>query len=160
MKSIMKIVLTGGPCGGKSTALSRIEQVYTAMGYKVVFVSETATELITGGVAPWLIKNVDFQTALLSMQLFREKTYEDLAAKLADEKVLIVCDRGVLDNKAYMSADEFAKVLKALNTNEIDLRDHYDAVFHLVSAADGAAEFLYYREQRSPYRKRGASCRA
>jgi len=141
MQTINKIVLTGGPCGGKSTALSRIEQVYTAMGYKVIFVSETATELITGGIAPWLIKNIDFQTSLLSMQLFREKTYEKLARKLSDEKVLIVCDRGALDNKAYMSDDEFSKVLAALNTNEIDLRDHYDAVFHLVSAADGAAKF-------------------
>ena len=141
MQTISKIVLTGGPCGGKSTALSRIEQIYTAMGYKVVFVSETATELITGGVAPWLINNVDFQTSLLSMQLFREKTYEQLAGKLSDEKVLVVCDRGALDNKAYMSENDFLEVLSALNTNEVDLRDNYDAVFHLVSAADGAETF-------------------
>ena len=111
------------------------------MGYKVIFVAETATELITGGIAPWMIENVDYQTILLSMQLFREKTYEELAKKLPDEKILIVCDRGALDNKAYMTDKEFSAVLSALNTNEIEMRDHYDAVFHLVSAADGAEQF-------------------
>jgi len=84
---------------------------------------------------------VDFQTSLLSLQLFRERTYEGLAGKPPDEKIMIVCDRGALDNKAYMSADEFSSALAALGTNEVDLRDHYDAVFHLVSAADGAEAF-------------------
>lgn len=49
---ISKIVITGGPCGGKSTALGRIKDRFTAKGYRVLFVSETATELISGGVAP------------------------------------------------------------------------------------------------------------
>ena len=141
MQSITKIVLTGGPCGGKSTALSKIEQVYTAMGYKVIFVSETATELIAGGVTPRSVQAVDFQSALLSMQVFREKKYEELACKLTADKVLLVCDRGALDNKAYMSAAEYAEVLSVLQMNEIELRDGYDAVFHLVSAADGAPQF-------------------
>ena len=57
------------------------------------------------------------------------------------EKVLIVCDRGALDNKAYMDGLEFAQVLEFFGTNEIELRDNYDAVFHLVTAAKGAEEF-------------------
>ena len=50
---ISKIVITGGPCAGKSTAMSWVQNAFTQMGYTVLFVSETATELITGGVAPW-----------------------------------------------------------------------------------------------------------
>lgn len=57
------------------------------------------------------------------------------------EKVLIVCDRGVLDNKAYMTDEEFAAMLQYIGTNEVTLRDNYDAVFHLVTAAKGAEEF-------------------
>lgn len=57
------------------------------------------------------------------------------------EKVLIVCDRGALDNKAYMDEVEFQTALAFMNTNEVDLRDRYDAVFHLVTAAKGAREF-------------------
>ena len=41
---ISKIVITGGPCAGKSTAMSKIQNAFTQMGYKVLFVSEN-TEL-------------------------------------------------------------------------------------------------------------------
>ena len=57
------------------------------------------------------------------------------------EKVLIVCDRGTLDNKAYMNDAEFAEAVRAIGSNEVELRDSYDAVFHLVTAAKGAEEF-------------------
>ena len=57
------------------------------------------------------------------------------------EKVLIVCDRGVLDNKAYMTDEEFATMLQYIGTNEVTLRDTYDAVSHLVTAAKGTEKF-------------------
>ena len=51
---ISKIVITGGPCAGKSTAMSWIQNAFTQKGYRVLFVPETATELINGGIAPWI----------------------------------------------------------------------------------------------------------
>jgi hypothetical protein len=39
---------------------------------------------------------------------------------LDSDKVLLVCDRGALDNKAYMAEDEFKSVLMALKANEIE----------------------------------------
>ncbi len=60
---------------------------------------------------------------------------------MAVDKVLIVCDRGTIDNKAYMDDIEFAEALQFVASNEVELRDQYDAVFHLVSAAKGAEEF-------------------
>jgi CYTH domain-containing protein/thymidylate kinase len=155
MKTITKIVLTGGPCGGKSTALSRIEEFYTSMGYKVIIISETASDLILGGIAFGSIPDIDFQTALLSLMLFREKNFVNCAEKLQDEKILIVCDRGALDNKAYLSAEDFSELMKRLNTNEIELRDNYDAVFHLVSPADGAEQF--YTTDNNQARKESAN---
>ena len=50
---IRKIVITGGPCAGKTTAMSWIQNEFSKLGYTVLFVPETATELISGGVAPW-----------------------------------------------------------------------------------------------------------
>ena len=139
---ITKIVITGGPCAGKSTAMSWVQNAFTQMGYTVLFVPETATELISGGVAPWTCgTNVDFQKAQLRLQLDKETVFEQAARSMNVSKVLIVCDRGALDNKAYMNADEFSQVLEYLDTNEVSLRDNYDAVFHLVSAAKGASEF-------------------
>ena len=55
-----KIVLTGGPCAGKTTALSKIEEHLEECGYKVMVVSESATELIKGGIRPFGESKLDF----------------------------------------------------------------------------------------------------
>ena len=138
---ISKIVLTGGPCAGKTTALSWISNYFTKIGYGVLFVPETATELITNGVAPWTCGTVcDFQMLNLKLQKYKEKTFEKAAKTMDNEKILIVCDRGMLDSKAYMKEIDFKKILKDLKTTEIKERDSYDAIFHLVSAAKGKEE--------------------
>ena len=139
--SITKIVITGGPCAGKTTALSWIQNAFAKKGYTVLFVPETATELITGGVAPWTCgSNLDFQKCQVTLQKSKEEVFAQAARSMKSDKILIVCDRGVLDNKAYMSDMEFEAVMNALGTNEIEERDRYDAVFHLVTAAKGALE--------------------
>ena len=139
---ITKIVITGGPCAGKTTAMSWIQSNFTKAGYTVLFVPETATELISGGVAPWTCgTNLDYQKCQMKLQLEKEKIFRQAAQSMDVQKVLIVCDRGALDNKAYMSPLEFSAVLEGLGASEVDLRDNYDAVFHLVTAAKGAEEF-------------------
>lgn len=139
---ITKIVITGGPCAGKTTAMSWIQSNFTKLGYRVLFVPETATELITGGVAPWTCgNNVDYQKCQMKLQMEKEKIFEQAAATMPVDKVMIVCDRGTLDNKAYMSPLDFANVVSSLSCNEVELRDNYDAVFHLVTAAKGAVQF-------------------
>lgn len=138
---ISKIVITGGPCAGKSTAMSRIQDEFTQMGYTVLFISETATELITGGVSPRTCKTkAKYQELQLRLQLEKEKVFEEAARTMGKEKILIVCDRGALDNKAYMEKSEFTQVIELFAENEVELRDNYDAVFHLVTAAKGAEE--------------------
>lgn len=138
---ITKIVITGGPCAGKTTAMTRIQKEFERRGYRVLFVSETATELITGGVAPWTCgSNLDYQICQVGLQKYKESVFEQAASTMDSDKILIVCDRGVLDNKAYMTQEEFDAVLRSLGTNEVAERDKYDAVFHMVTAAKGALE--------------------
>ena len=142
MKAIQKIVITGGPCAGKSTAMSWIRNAFTQRGYTVLIVPETATELITGGVAPWTCgSNEEYQVCQLDLQLTKERLFVQAAESMAAEKILIVCDRGILDNKAYMTEEEFLAVQRALCGDEVEWRDSYDAVFHLVTAANGAEAF-------------------
>ena len=142
LMEITKIVITGGPCAGKTTAMSWIQSNFVKMGYTVLFVPETATELITGGVAPWTCgSNVAYQKCQMKLQLEKEKIFAQGAATMPVQKVLIVCDRGALDNKAYMTDLDFHCVLESLGCNEVELRDNYDAVFHLVTAAKGAEKF-------------------
>lgn len=138
---INKIVLTGAPCAGKTTALNWINNYFTKRGYIVLTVPETATELISNGIAPWTCKtNYDYQLLQVKLQKYKEKIFED-GAKTMNGKILIVCDRGIMDNKAYIEDVLFKRILKELDTNEIKERDSYDAVFHLVSAAKGKEEF-------------------
>ena len=142
MKHISKIVITGGPCAGKSTAMSWIRNAFTHRGYTVLIVPETATELITGGVAPWTCAtNAEYQKCQVQLQLTKECLFEQAASGMAADKILIVCDRGIMDNRAYMNDEEFDAVLQALKGDLVDWRDGYDAVFHLVTAANGAEEF-------------------
>ena len=149
---ITKIVITGGPCAGKTTAMSWIQSNFTKLGYTVLFVPETATELITGGVAPWTCgSNADYQKCQMKLQMEKEKVFAQAAATMAAEKILIVCDRGALDNKAYMTDLEFTCVLEALGCNEVELRDNYDAVFHLVTAAKGAERFYTLANNAARY---------
>ncbi len=139
---LSKIVITGGPCAGKTTAMSWIQNAFTDMGYRVLFVPETATELITGGVAPWTCgSNLDYQLCQMKLQTEKERLFEQAAKTMDSQRVLIVCDRGTIDNKAYMSESDFRQVLSHMGLNEIQLRDDYGAVFHLVTAAKGAEAF-------------------
>lgn len=143
-KNITKIVITGGPCAGKSTAMSWIQKEFTKKGYVVLFIPETATELILGGVAPWTLdKNKNFQKSVFKLQIQKEKVFEEAAQKVfGSDKVLIVCDRGTIDGKAYHANElEYLQNLKEIGYTHTLLRDDYDAVFHLVTAAKGAEEF-------------------
>lgn len=145
-KEITMIVLTGGPCAGKTTARSLITENFSKFGYKVLFVPETATELIDGGIYPSGKKEgmglggIEFQYELMKLQLAKEEIFRETARKMDAPKVLIVCDRGLFDSLAYITKPELKLVLNKLGLSEIEARDRYDAVFHLVTAANGAEE--------------------
>ena len=152
MKHISKIVITGGPCAGKTTALSWVRNAFSQRGYTVLIVPETATELITGGVAPWTCgSNEDYQKCQVELQLEKEKLFRQAAGSMAAEKILIICDRGVMDNFAYMNKEEQNHVMKALGGNIVSWRDSYDAVFHLVTAANGAEEYYTLANNAARY---------
>lgn len=140
-KEVKKIVLTGGPCAGKTTAMSWIQDTFEKQGYKVLFVPEEATELITGGITPWESSTIDFQTLIMKLQIQKEDAFLESTKFLNHDKFLIVCDRGILDNRAYMSDLEFMQCLKNNNLTFEEAKERYDACFHLVSAAKGAEEF-------------------
>ena len=141
MKKFFNFVLTGGPCGGKSTAINKIYQDLSERGYKVLIVPETATELINSGITVNLVGNVRFQELLFYKQLKKEEMYRVVASEIKNDKVVIIYDRGLVDNKAYMTQNVYEGILKKFNTNESEIKARYDAVFHLVTAADGKEDF-------------------
>ena len=85
---VTRIVITGGPCAGKSTAMSRIQEVFNQKGYRTIFIQETATELILAGINPVsCASNSDFQNCLLKLQVEKEKIYEEAVKKMDADKV-------------------------------------------------------------------------
>ena len=78
-----KIVITGGPCGGKTTGMSYLEQELTKMGYKVVFLNESATEIILNGLGPGANKtNLDFERNIIHLQVEKERLYTEFCKNL------------------------------------------------------------------------------
>ena len=135
---IRTIVITGGPCAGKTTAMGWIKEAFSQKGYTVLVIPETATELISGGVAPWTCgTNALYQECQVELQLTKERLFLQAARTMPKEKILIVCDRGGMDNWAYMNEEESQQVLNALNLTKEEILGRYEAVFHLETAARG-----------------------
>lgn len=135
---VKKIVLTGGPSSGKSSSLELIHKHLTNLGYVVLIVNESATELINSGIKPIgenKLRMIDFQDVILRYQLFKENLFEETANNYMDKDIVILYDRGVMDNKAYITDDEFSALLKKYNLNELDLVNRYDVVIHLETGA-------------------------
>lgn len=140
---IKRIVLTGGPCAGKTTILSKIEQNLFEMGYKVFVVCESATELINGGITPHNngVGMLNFQKLILEYQYQKEEIYNEALNFTEDKNIVIIYDRGLLDNKAYINDIEFNELLYELSIqigkriDEPSILNRYDMVIHLVTSA-------------------------
>ena len=144
MKNIVNIVITGGPCGGKTTALDEISSLLRSLGYVVYLVNETATELINDGIKPFgdnKLELIDFQKLIYEAQLCKENIRRNAAQYAKEEKIAILYDRGLLDNRAYISNEEFQKIIHERNNNESDIISRYDLVIHLVTAAIGKEKY-------------------
>ena len=144
MKDIKRIVLTGGPCAGKTTALVKVIEHFSSLGYKVFTIPEVPTMFTQAGMN-YLTNNNDFfyegEKATLEIQLALEDKFMKMA-EACKEPTVIVCDRGAMDISAYMRPEMWEKITHAVGTSTTELRDNrYDAVLHLVSAADGAEQF-------------------
>ncbi|ODN05751.1 hypothetical protein Ocin01_00933 [Orchesella cincta] len=143
-KKIYKVVLTGGPCGGKTTGQARLCSFFEKLGWKVLRVPETATILLGGGIKfPELNEEqgVRFQEELLRTMIQIENTFFSVAEAL-NRDVLIVCDRGTMDASAFISTEQWEDILQRNNWNDVELRDsRYNQVIHMVSAANGAEKF-------------------
>jgi len=142
-QEIFKIVLTGGPCGGKSSALTRVVPHLEGLGFRVYLIPEAATLLFTAGVPIPRTTNeiLAFQGNLMKTQMHIEDVIYDLAVSSKKPSV-VICDRGAMDSRAYCTQEVWELIQAENKFNDIDLRDRrYDAVIHLVTAAIGAEKY-------------------
>lgn len=126
-----RVVLTGGPGGGKTTAADLFRR---EIGDDVVIVPEAATTLFLGGFPrtddPLARRAV--QTAIYHVQ----RNLEDIQSALYPERMLL-CDRGTVDGAAYWPEDSAQDYFTSLGTTHEAELARYDAVLFFESAALG-----------------------
>jgi len=75
------------------------------------------------------------------LQMALEDIFTEIAKSVKSNSV-ILCDRGVMDGSAYIKKEIWQALLDETGWSTVQLRDRrYEAVIHLVTAADGAEEF-------------------
>jgi CYTH domain-containing protein/predicted ATPase len=143
MHKPIKIALCGGPGGGKTSALPFVKQQLESRGFAVYTVPETATLIGEAGIAlgeAYSKSGKQLQTIILKMMMQVEDSIMQLAT-LLDKPSVILCDRGVMDCRAFTYPPIWDQILNENNWSNVGLRSRYDAIFYMVTAADGARAF-------------------
>ena len=124
-KEIKRIVLTGGPCAGKTTALVKVIEHFSSRGYKVFTIPEVPTLFSQAGMN-YLTPNKGLfyqgEKATLEIQLALEDKFLRMAEE-CEEPTLIVCDRGAMDISAYMTPEMWEEITQSLGVTTSQLRD-------------------------------------
>jgi nicotinamide riboside kinase len=124
----LKIALTGGPSGGKTTL---IEALQKDMSSTLAVVPEAASILYRGGFPrrPTIEGRKHAQRAIC----YTQRELEDLIT--AESKLdVIVCDRGSLDSIAYWPGNDAVDFFQSLQTHREAELQRYDWVLHLDTA--------------------------
>ena len=130
MSKCCRVVLTGGPGGGKTTAADLYRR---EIGESVVVVPESATLLYSGGFPRHGSNGVRraTQKAIYHVQT----NLEDAHYSQYNTRVLL-CDRGTIDGAVYWP-DDPASYFLALETSLERELERYDAVIFFETAAVG-----------------------
>jgi CYTH domain-containing protein len=155
MRDYKKIVITGGPCGGKTTGMPYISEKLMDYGFSIIVVPEIASMIGGSGAKPGLFsgekKDRFGEIALKTQLLLEDNTFNQCVGLFNNPKKVMLCDRGAMDVKAYTSPDFFKTLLKKYKLSAFDLRDkRYDGVCHLETAAVNAKKF--YTLENNPSR--------
>ncbi len=126
----VRIALTGGPGGGKTTAADLYRR---EMGERVVIVPEAAT-LLFGGGFPRVEEEAPRRSAQRAI-FHVQRNLEDLQAARFPGRVLL-CDRGTVDGAAYWPGEPEG-YFRDVGTDMATELDRYDAVIFFETAAVG-----------------------
>lgn len=139
---VPKICITGGPCGGKTSALAFIIEWLMDHGYYPIVVPEAYTYLKTRGLLP--SDPAKIQSLVIKTTIWLEDQALKEAMKVLHLNPIIICDRGVADSAAYSTEAEYVAALRENGISSlVAARDerYHTGVFHMLSAAKGAEQF-------------------
>ncbi|MCA9519005.1 MAG: ATP-binding protein [Myxococcales bacterium] len=129
-RSRRRVVFTGGPGAGKTTAIDLLRR---ELGERLVVVPEAGTLLFRGGF-PRDAHVPEAQRAAQRAIYYVQRNLEDAQAALYPERILL-CDRGTVDGAAYWPEDgDFFRAVGSSYETELA---RYDAVVFFETAAAG-----------------------
>lgn len=141
ISKVTKVVITGGPSSGKTECIYKVKEHFEKLGYKVIVIPSIGTALIKCGIYPWdAVDEDEFERMNLGAKVKLEEIADEAVSNINAQKILILCERGTVDVKAYTSNRNFQQICKEYNTSEEELKNSYDAVFHLKTVAKGYKE--------------------
>lgn len=81
-----------------------------------------------------------FEEELIKLEIAMENALRGMA-RTETKPVVVLCDRGLMDIRAYVTKDIWETLLQRVGFTEEDLLKRYDVVCHLVTTALDAEEF-------------------
>lgn len=159
-KEMKEIVLTGGPCSGKTTGRNYLTEKLRDRGFRVFLIPEVASMIISGGVTDIeeLItkdprKHYEVEKEMVALQMALRQNFLGISRIFSGVKMVAIYDRGPMDMKAYTKPGEFESIMSELRLNLHDVRDSFEGVIHLVTAAKGAEKFYTCDNNDARYEK-------
>ena len=133
--SAQRIVLTGGPCAGKTTLTEVIARVFHE---QVAVIPEAASLLFSGGFPRW--NELDSQKAV-QRAIYRVQCELEAAFSAKYPERILILDRGTVDGAAYWpeGPERFFSTFNTTLTQELA---RYDHVLYLESAAQ--EDYLFH----------------
>ncbi len=146
--TIIIVVVSGGPCAGKTDFVTILKEKSLLMnGFKVFVASEAAEHLISQHIT-FMDAGADqtFQREIILQQLAEEKNVVMSAIKYKiahpDDTVICLFDRSLLDGQAYFSdPDEYTEILADYGLTPKKVFERSDRVIFMQSTANGAEEY-------------------
>lgn len=163
-KENLKVCYTGGPCAGKTTSITRVADQLREKGYTVFIVPEAASMIFSAGGNLDMSKYndlqaVQFQYYLMQLQIVMEDIFTGLATINSNDKYVILCDRGIMDGKAYMTTKQWKFLEDLYDINTDRMRDkRYDLILHMVTAAKGKSENYDFENNNARWENPDFAC--
>ena len=111
---IFQVVLTGGPCAGKSSSMHYISKKMREQGFDIYVVPEVPALILNGGcIFPGEDGGealVTFEASLAELQIQMERSFYKIASSTGRDSIILY-DRGLLDVAAYLPCSLWPRVL-------------------------------------------------
>lgn len=136
---MIKILITGGACAGKTEVIHTIKNEYQNKGYNVFVLNEIPTQLIMNGVTAQRIGKMKFIELVIKMYLEFDSIYNEFL--INTNKDVVIYDGSPLDVLKFISKDKFNGIANKYNTSFDKIINNYDKIIFLETIAKKYPQF-------------------